>query len=200
MSKVITIIAVIAIAVLSGCAGRTSINMDKQLNKSMKFPQSWFNTRVENSKERKGYIFGEGAFAVMKTDRDPYFAKAQADFRAQQSILRTLSSMVVAEISDYQSSYGEINQEGEDAAKQAAVAMSVLDLSGTEVIKREFIDGRLFSQARYPLSPANRSKILNAVKSGIFGSDAQRSKDAAEQKWGPMRELLLKRFDSEGSN
>lgn len=151
---------------------------------------------VPNPPKEEGYVYESGSYSVTVDDRDPDFAITMADSRARRKIQQYIETKMVSRVKEFVEKAGHGNIETSDASQVAAVSMGSLDVSGAEVMERKFMDGVMYSLLRWPLDYNKRQQILQAVRNGIYGHDASRSKFLAEKEWDELEKVLMDELDN----
>jgi hypothetical protein len=193
MRKSIGVVVACAMVIgMVGCGGGQAVRQQKiELQKELKLPAAWINPPVENPKAREGYLFGTGSYGVRIDDPDPGFAKTMADERARVEIQKTLQNTVASSVKDHYARAGHTRSSAEEAAKAASVSIGAFDVSGSEVYRREFKEGILYSFARFPLDPQRREELLGLLREGIVNREAQSNEQSAEKEWEMLQNSVM---------
>ena len=144
---------------------------------------------VLNPPKAKGIIYGTG----ISQQESAQLAKTTADSRARQEIAKVLSTKVSSMLEDFmgQLALGE-NAEVTESVRSVTRSMTKIELVGVEIEKREFIDGTMYSLAKYNLDGEMRKMIKSQVEKALTSKEALLSQFRAKQGFEALDKELSK--------
>ncbi|HEX7510225.1 MAG TPA: hypothetical protein VF335_02920, partial [Chitinivibrionales bacterium] len=130
--------------------------------------------------------------------KSPQLAKETADLRAKKEIASVLSQKVSNMMKDYlgQAGIGS-NAEVTELAQSVTRAMTEVELIGVTVEKREYINGKMYSLAKYPLDDSMKKLVNDAVNKSLSSKEALLSQFRAKQGFEELDKQLDKMKASE---
>jgi hypothetical protein len=149
---------------------------------------------VLNPPKQAGIIFGTG----IAEQQSPQLAKETADLRARKEIAAVLSTKVSTMLKDYlgQAGIGS-TAEVTELAQSVTRAISDVDLVGVTIEKREYINGKMYSLAKYPLDDSMKKFVNDAVNKSLSSKEALLSQFRAKQGFEELDKQLEKMKASE---
>jgi hypothetical protein len=149
---------------------------------------------VLNPPKEAGFLFGTG----IAEQTSPQLAKETADLRAKKEIARVLSEKMSSLMKDYLGQAG-IGQEAEVTEFVQSVTKSITDveLIGCAIERREFIAGKMYSLAKFPLDETMRKMIMDVVRKNISSREALLSEFRAKQGFEDLEKELQKLQDKQ---
>jgi hypothetical protein len=147
-----TIIMAVLILVFSGCAGKGTIKPAPGKKKVPVF--------ISDFPRQKGIIYGSG----IAEQQNPALAKETADIRAKKNIAVILTRKVTAIIRNYMEQTGiGSSSDIADLSRKITRALSDDEINGIVIEKREYMDGRMYSLARYKIDDSVKKMVVDAV-------------------------------------
>ncbi len=144
---------------------------------------------VLNPPKEAGVIFGTG----IAEQQSAQLAKETADLRARKEIAAVLSTKVTNMLKDYLGQAGIGSQaEVTELAQSVTRAITEMELVGVTIDKREYIDGKMYSLARYPLDDSMKKLVQNAVGNALTSKEALLSQFRAKQGFEELDKQLDK--------
>ena len=176
---------VVAAAMFIGCGG-SKTQAPKNTSDMPDF--------VLNPPKQAGVLFGTG----IAEQKSPQLAKETADLRAKKEIASVLSQKVSNMMKDYlgQAGIGS-NAEVTELAQSVTRAMTEVELVGVTVEKREYINGKMYSLAKYPLDDSMKKLVNDAVNKSLSSKEALLSQFRAKQGFEELDKQLDKMKASE---
>ena len=149
---------------------------------------------VLNPPKQAGVLFGTG----IAEQQSQQLAKETADLRARKEIASVLSQKVSTMLKDYlgQAGVGS-NAEVTELAQSVTRAMSDVELVGVTIEKREYINGKMYSLAKYPLDDSMKKLVNDAVNKSLSSKEALLSQFRAKQGFEELDKQLDKMKASE---
>ena len=149
---------------------------------------------VLNPPKQAGVLFGTG----IAEQQSPQLAKETADLRARKEIAAVLSQKVSTMLKDYlgQAGIGS-NAEVTELSQSVTRAMSDVELVGVTIEKREYINGKMYSLAKYPLDDSMKKLVNDAVNKSLSSKEALLSQFRAKQGFEELDKQLDKMKASE---
>lgn len=166
------IMLIVAGLLVAGCAG-TKTQVPPPPRNDSDIPDF-----VLNPPKEAGILFGTG----IAEQQSAQLAKETADLRARKEIATVLSQKVSSMMKDYlgQAGLGS-DAEVTELAQSVTRAISNIDLVGATIEQREYIQGKMYSLAKYPLDAAARKQITDAVTQSFSSKQALLSQFRAKQ-------------------
>ncbi len=163
--KLLTLISA-AMLTLIGCAGEKPQN------------DSDVPDYVLNPPKEAGVIYGTG----MAQKANPQMAKEVSDLRAKKEVANVLSQKVSNLMKDFMGESG-IGDQAEVTEFTQSITKSVSDveLVGCEIVRRDFINGTMYSLAQYKLDGEMRKLIKSQVEKALTSKQALLSEFRAKQ-------------------
>jgi len=181
-----SVLVVLALLVLN-CSSSKEMTQEKpRLNTSLKIPEFVLNPEVSKLENGEKSLKGSGNCAVYENEADPNLAITAADQRARADILRQVSNKMNAEFRDYAGRQGNINPQLDNALKSGIITESKLDLPGIEIMKREYLGGVIYSNARWSTSAEHVRYAIESAQKAMQNEEATRSLYNAQQMWDKM--------------
>jgi PBP1b-binding outer membrane lipoprotein LpoB len=184
--RVLGVVAVALFAVLvAGCGGsktRAPVN------------QSDVPDFVLNPVKAKGVLYGTG----IAEQQSMQLAKETADLRARKEIATILSSKVTSLLNDFLRSSG-VGTEAEATELSESVTRSITEgeLVGATIERREYVKGKMYSLAKYPLDNSMKELISKIVNNSLTSRSALLSEFRAKQGFEELDRRLEKLKESE---
>jgi hypothetical protein len=149
---------------------------------------------VLNPPKQAGVLFGTG----IAEQQSPQLAKETADLRARKEIAAVLSEKVSTMLKDYLGQAG-IGSKAEvtELSQSVTRAMSDVELVGVTIEKREYINGKMYSLAKYPLDDSMKKLVNDAVNKSLSSKEALLSQFRAKQGFEELDKQLDKMKESE---
>jgi hypothetical protein len=171
---------------LAGCGGSKTGSAPKNTSDMPDF--------VLNPPKQAGVLFGTG----IAEQQSPQLAKETADLRARKEIASVLSQKVSTMLKDYLGQAG-IGQAAEvtELAQSVTRAISDVELVGVVIEKREYINGKMYSLAKYPLDDSMKKLVNDAVNKSLSSKEALLSQFRAKQGFEELDKQLDKMKASE---
>jgi hypothetical protein len=147
-----------------------------------------------NPPKQTGVLFGAG----IAQHQSPQLAKETADLRARKEIATTLSMKVSAMLKDYfgQAGIGSPSDVTE-VSKSVTRAISDVELVGVTIETREYINGKMYSLAKYPLDDSMKKLVSDAVNKSLSSKESLLSQFRAKQGFEELEKQLEKMKTSE---
>jgi hypothetical protein len=147
-----------------------------------------------NPPKQTGVLFGTG----IADQQSPRLARETADLRARKEIAATLSMKVSSMLKDYlgQAGIGS-SAEVTELSRSVTRALSDVELVGVSIEKREYINGRMYSLAKYPIDESTKKTVNEAVSKSLSSIDALLSKFREKQGFEELDKQLEKMKVSE---
>lgn len=187
MKKIMVLVSCAFLSITAiNCGGKKTLSNQPEIKKDIKVPDFVLNPPKGND-----CVFASGSYAITVDDRDPNYAKTMADNRARQEIQQSLSSKIATSVKDFMQKLGHNTVETDEATKTAAVTIGKLDVSGAEIVKREIIDGVMYSLARFSLDESKRQMLAKSTSDAIYGNEALRSKMESEKATASLEKSLM---------
>ena len=191
MRNTMKLLAAVAVSVLltAGCAGRRQSMFDEhakpRLNTGLKLPDFVLNPPTIRTERGETFIYGSGQCAVYINEADADLAITTADNLARQEILSAIETRMASGYQYFNQISGNTNPDVSRAYNNALVTSAARDIPGIEIVKREYTDGVIYSQARWSRSAANVSAVIESVRQELAKSnvEAARSMYEARQVW-----------------
>lgn len=173
-------VAVCCILFLNGCGGQKT-----------KAPrnESGMPDFVLNPPSQTGVLFGTG----ISEQASPQLAKETADLRAKKEIAKILSQKVSNLMKDFmgQAAMGDA-AEVTEFVQSVTKAVTDVELVGCIIEKREFIGGKMYSLAKYPLDDSMRKMIRDIVNKDLTSREALLSEFRAKKGFEDLDKELQK--------
>ena len=149
---------------------------------------------VLNPPKQAGVLFGTG----IAEQQSPQLAKETADLRARKEIAATLSTKVSTMLKDYLGQAG-IGSAAEvtELSQSVTRAISDVELVGVTIEKREYINEKMYSLAKYPLDDSMKKLVNDAVNKSLSSKEALLSQFRAKQGFEELDKQLDKMKASE---
>jgi hypothetical protein len=149
---------------------------------------------VLNPPKSTGALFGTG----IAEQQSPQLAKETADLRARKEISAVLSTKVSTMLKDYlgQAGIGS-TAEVTELSQSVTRAISDVELVGVTIEKREYIKGKMYSLAKYPLDDSMKKIVSDAVNRSLSSKEALLSQFRAKQGFEELDKQLDKMKASE---
>lgn len=144
---------------------------------------------VLNPPVEKGVIFGTG----MAQKASQQLAKETADLRAKKEIAKVLGEKVSTLMKDFmgESGIGE-TAEVTEFVQSVTKSVSNVELIGVEIVRRDYIDGTMYSLAKYSLDGEMRKQIESTVTKNLSSRQALLSEFRAKQGFEELDRELKK--------
>ena len=147
-----------------------------------------------NPPKQTGVLFGAG----IAEQQSPQLAKETADLRARKEIATTLSMKVSAILKDYFDKAGIGSPaEATELSKSVTRAIADVELFGVTIETREYINGKMFSLAKYPLDDSMKKLVSDAVNKSLSSKESLLSQFRAKQGFEELDKQLEKMKASE---
>jgi hypothetical protein len=144
---------------------------------------------VLNPPKQAGVLFGTG----IAEQQSPQLAKETADLRARKEIASVLSQKVSTMLKDYLGQAGVgTGAEVTELAQSVTRAISDVELVGVTIEKREYINGKMYSLAKYPLDDSMKKLVNDAVNKSLSSKEALLSQFRAKQGFEELDKQLDK--------
>ncbi len=144
---------------------------------------------VLNPPKQTGVIFGTG----IAEQQSAQLAKETADLRARKEIAAVLSQKVSTMLKDYLGQAGiGTNAEVTELSQSVTRAISDVELVGVTIEKREYINGKMYSLAKYPLDDSMKKLVTDAVNKSLSSKEALLSQFRAKQGFEELDKQLDK--------
>jgi len=194
MRGMMKLVAVAACAgLVIGCAGTKKAGLDAakpRLNTSLQLPDFVLNPQTTKPQQGETFIFGSGECAVYENEADADLAITTADKLARQKILDVVKNKMASGYQYYSSIAGNTNPEVSKAYNNALATSGVMDLPGIEIVKREYRNGVIYSNARWSKSATNILAIIEGAKKSLSNQDATKSISEAQPVWDRLQKDL----------
>lgn len=180
MKRLILGAMMVGLVLLCGCGGKKSTAPKNE---------SGMPDFVLNPPKQAGFLFGTG----IAEQSSPQLAKETADMRAKKEIARILSEKISSLMKDFLGQAG-IGKGAEVTEFVQSVTKSVTDveLVGCTIERREFIGGKMYSLAKYPLDETMRRMIMDVVNKDLTSREALLSEFRAKQGFEDLEKELQK--------
>jgi hypothetical protein len=144
---------------------------------------------VLNPPKQAGFLFGTG----IAEQQSAQLAKETADLRARKEIATVLSSKISSMLKDFLGQAG-IGSGAEVTELANSVTRSITDveLVGVTIEKREYINGKMYSLAKYPLDDSMRKIVTASVNNAFSSREALLSQFRAKQGFEELDKELEK--------
>jgi hypothetical protein len=157
--KVIGILSVATLAIALSACGGSKPRVD------VKDMPEW----VMNPPKSKGVIYGTG----IAEQGSLQLAKEAADLRAKKEIAAVMGGKVNAMLKDYlrQAAIGEPAEQNE-LVESVTRSLTDLELVGVEIEKREYINGKMYSLAKYSIDGGLAAELRKAANKALVSKEA----------------------------
>lgn len=187
--------AVVSVAMMMvvalGCAGsRGGERAKPRLNRNLDLPAFVLDPPTTEAAPGETFIYGAGQCAVYENEADADLAISTADKLARQKILDVVKNTMASSYRYYAGMAGNANPDVSRAYNNALVTSGVMDLPGVEIVKREYRDGVIYSQARWSKSATNILAVIEGAKEALADEEATRSLAEAKPLWEQLRREL----------
>jgi hypothetical protein len=163
---------IVAGLLLAGCAG-TKPHVAQAPKNDSDIPDFVLNPPVE-----AGFLFGTG----IAEQQSAQLAKETADLRARKEIATILSQKISSMLKDFLGQAGlGTDAEVTELSQSVTKAITSIDLVGVTVVRRDYIKGKMYSLAKYPLDDSARKLIADAVTKSLSSKEALLSQFRAKQ-------------------
>lgn len=180
MMRTLTTLAIAGAMLFVGCGGSKT-----QAPRN----ESGMPDFVLNPPKEAGFLFGTG----IAEQQSMQLAKETADIRAKKEIAKVLGDKISNLMKDFLGQAG-IGQGAEVTEFVQSVTKSVteVDLVGCTIEKREYVDGKMYSLAKYPLDETMRKMIMDVVNKDLSSRQALLSEFRAKQGFEDLEKELDK--------
>ena len=144
---------------------------------------------VLNPPKQVGVLFGTG----IAEQQSPQLAKETADLRARKEIGTVLSSKISSMLKDFLGQAGiGTGAEVTELSNSVTRSITEVELIGVTIEKREYINGKMYSLAKYPLDDSMKKLVNEAVNKSLSSKEALLSQFRAKQGFEELDKQLDK--------